>query len=219
MVLSLDVDNEDADLDLKLYAKNPSGHECEVSPVNKYCAYSQHYKDNQIGESGSEVIKIKDLAVAEYKTTVEPSPAYGTTCPEYQLLSGNSRRVLSSLSGGWDWSVFKTTNPLNKISFYVKKLSKFMSSDTIQQVANSIGVNPPVETKPDAKKYKILLNQGGEVYSGEEEFSTYIEPNNADLVEVEIPEEEFEEVNEPMDSVISSDVSLTLFYFFLSRGC
>ena len=52
MVLELDTDDAEADFDLKVYAQNPEGHECEISPVNKYCAYGQHYKDNQLGENG-----------------------------------------------------------------------------------------------------------------------------------------------------------------------
>lgn len=31
--------------DLKLYAKNLRGYECEVSPTNKFCAYSHHVED------------------------------------------------------------------------------------------------------------------------------------------------------------------------------
>jgi len=62
-----------ADLDYKLYAQNPAGLECEASPLNKYCAYAQHIRDTTPNAPGSEIINIKDLAVAKYRTTIEPS--------------------------------------------------------------------------------------------------------------------------------------------------
>jgi len=82
MSLSMDVGESEKDYDFKLYAKNEKGKECEVSPENKYCAYAQHYRDSALGSSNSEIINIRELAVAKYKTTVEPVPeTYKATCP------------------------------------------------------------------------------------------------------------------------------------------
>lgn len=214
MILELDVDDADADFDLKMYAQNPSGKECEVSPINKYCAYSQHFKDNQIGENGSEIIRIQDLAVAKYKTTVEPSPAYGTTCPEYQLLASHNSRLLSSSNGGWDWSSFRAKNPMDKISFRVRSLVKKLKQGDIQTLIDALGSSPPVETKPHAKQWKKLLNKAGKKFNGGYDYTTYIKPRNPELVEVELPAEEDVEAVIPIDSEVQSTSNNVRSYHF-----
>jgi len=77
---SSSVGDSEADMDFKLYARNPAGYECEVSPVNKYCAYAEHSNDANPSAPGTERINIKDFAVAKYKTTIEPAADYGGSC-------------------------------------------------------------------------------------------------------------------------------------------
>jgi hypothetical protein len=83
--------DKNADMDLVIYAQNPKGYECNISPTNKYCAYGQHYKDSMVGDASTEIVRIKSWAVAKYKTVVQPAGPYGTTCPEFVQLS---KRVL-----------------------------------------------------------------------------------------------------------------------------
>ena len=213
MIQQMHVDDPTADFDLKMYARNPSNYECEVSPMNKYCAYSQHYKDNQLGETSQEIIKVKDFAVAKYKTTIEPAPNYGTTCPEYQLLAdhttstnADSRSAIVSnpVSGGWNWETFRTTNPLDKNPLYVNTNYKSgVTSPTDQQLVIAyLGVPPNVETKTGAQVPKTLLNEAGTPVTDGAEASTYIEPTNPALSEVEIPQGEDSgdlAINAPLD--------------------
>ena len=119
-------------------------------------------------------------------------------------MTHHNQRLLSSFLGGWNWSGFRVEHPLDKISFFVRKLFRQVNRDKTQEVADALGVSPPVETVPNAKKFKTLLNEGGQVYEGGYLYNTYIEPNQPALVEVEIPEEEFVEPLEPVDSDVPS---------------
>jgi hypothetical protein len=112
MSLSMNTGDENADMDFKLYAQNPAGEECEASPLNKYCAYAQHYVDATPEAPGSEIINIKDLAVAKYRTTVEPAPTYSATCAQADASNVNYHDF-----SFWNWGIFKQTRPLTLIPF------------------------------------------------------------------------------------------------------
>jgi hypothetical protein len=156
-----------ADLDFKLYARNPAGYECEVSPLNKYCAYARHVRDATIGQAdlsqNFETIQIKDLAVAKYKTTVEPAPAYSGSCSQLE-----ATKLHSQAADTWNWNTFKVNNPLTKLGLKFSKLfdeSKFVGNSQ-QKLNNLLGLlsdKVPVETAAQAAKPKILLNKGGKI--------------------------------------------------------
>jgi hypothetical protein len=85
--LALLVANDKIDLDYNLIVSGISidGKNnlktCTVSPVNKYCAYAKHMRDITQGESGYEVISLKELVVANYLSYVSPAPNYDGKCP------------------------------------------------------------------------------------------------------------------------------------------
>lgn len=79
MRIIADMNDPSVDLDLKMNVKSDKGTQCQVSPYNKYCAYSSHLNDVVQG-TGQEVIGIKRLSVAEYLTFISPAPAYSGNC-------------------------------------------------------------------------------------------------------------------------------------------
>jgi len=99
------------DMDFKLYVNNLDK-ECVVSPINKYCAFARHFKDATVDSPGAEIINIKDLAVAQYKTTVEPAPSYNGKCKQAEDANVSYH---SAHTAGWD-AVHRKKN-ITKIPF------------------------------------------------------------------------------------------------------
>lgn len=205
--LSMNTGDSGADMDFKLYIQNPSGHECEVSPLNKYCAYAQHFKDNTPETPGNEIINIKDFAVAKYKSVVEPAPAYSSTCPQADLANSAEYKHTAYW---WDWNRFKETMPLTKIPFEFfrnfggrKAPSTNPGEKEVNSVINMIPTYPFVETIYEALRPKTLLNWGGKILEKPIRVTTYIKPSEDQ--QYDDPEDDYNEAeqleqDEPYDS-------------------
>jgi hypothetical protein len=114
MSLSMRTETNEGDFDYKLYAQNPAQHECECSPENKYCAYAQHFRDSRPGAPSSEIINIRDLAVAKYRTTIEPSPVYAQSCSQ----SADAASVnYHAGRTGYNWNSVSTAKSLSQVNF------------------------------------------------------------------------------------------------------
>ena len=173
--------NTAADLDYKLYVRNKAGTECEVSPLNKYCAYARHARDAAPGGDDFETIQIKDFAVAKYKTTVEPSPAYSGSCSQL-----DATKIHAQSANSWNWNTFKTNTPLTKIALQFSQIfneSKGVGN-TAQKINNLLGLisdKVPVETPAQAAVPKFLLNKGGKKMKEEFLESTFINPRGKEI--------------------------------------
>ena len=131
----MDTTNPDADLDYKMYVQNPAGEECVVSPANKYCAYAQHFFDATPLNPGVEIMYIKDLAVAKYKTTIEPAPAYNglsSSGPDYL----DSAQTTNPGNFSWNWDNFKLSNPLTSFPFELFKRWGIRKFPAVQPLLN-----------------------------------------------------------------------------------
>lgn len=178
-----EMQDPNVDMDLVVYAKNPQGHECQISPTNKYCAYGQHWKDSKLGEANTEVVRIKDWAVASYKSVVQPAGQYGTTCPEFAGIA--ARRVLAN--NGWNWNEVKKYIDLEKIKFFIKRAFKPAGAAPTENLSDAIPIQPPVESPEQAKVEKVLVNKGGKKANLGEKISTYVKSNKPKS-DVPIPE-------------------------------
>jgi hypothetical protein len=195
-VLNYTPSDPNTDFDFKLYAQNPAGYECEVSPLHKYCAYARHSRDAAPGADNSESIQIKDFAVAKYKTTLEPSPAYSGSCAESTRTAVHAQALNS-----WNWNSFKTNNPLTKLVVKFAKQfdeSKWTPKDK-QNNSNAVFANikseVAVETPAQAAVPKKVMNKGGKVPA-----EPTVEPTATKLRESEVKAK----ANAPKDTYDSS---------------
>jgi hypothetical protein len=197
MTVTMKVENRDVDMDLSLLARNPEGFECEVSPLNKYCAYSMHSKDVTAGAQGIEIINIKDLAVAEYKTMVGPAPAYQASCAAFESVQG----VNFATSGGhvapvkhagfkvkanthftvqksWDWNTIKQNLSLQDLGIQIVNVmggkARRRNEGKKEEMINLIARNLPIESDSEAEQPKKLLNNAGKKPEGTVKESTKI---------------------------------------------
>jgi hypothetical protein len=202
ITLSMSLDSDEADMDFKMYAQNPSGYECEVSPLNKYCAYAQHMNDSTPTNKGSEIINIRDLAVAKYRTTVEPAPDYQDSCTQATQANINYH-------AGWSWLNFLKGNKLTDLPFKfgrkfgTRKVAAAATTNTgaaspaprnpiVAAILALVSFESPVETPFQAKQPKIVVNKGGNALDKPEVITTFIEPNEDEVFEND-PEDPFDE--------------------------
>jgi hypothetical protein len=194
--LSMDLGSEPADMDFKLYADNGSS-QCEASPINKYCAYSQHFTDSTPDAPGTEIINIKDLSVAQYRTTVEPAGTYGgANCDAYAANNVDYNYHAFSIPN-WNWFSFKTIRPLTKIAFNFKrrfglaKTGGAGTSNAFSALSGLFSTPTPVETPFQASLPKNFVNQAGTALDTPVVGSTAI---------AQTPEEQALTANDPQDS-------------------
>jgi hypothetical protein len=180
-----DMNEQGADMDLKMNIRSDKGASCQVSPYNKYCAYASHLSDVAFG-TGQEVIGMKRMAVAEYLSFISASPDYDRTC-------GNADTVAAAKAHyeGWSWGQFKQSRPIELLNIVVTTVSNIISgqsqsgsnlgADIRNAIMAVIPKNRPVENDDDAKKEKLILNRGGKTMSSSnaQKMSTYIPSVNA----------------------------------------
>jgi len=133
------------------------------------------------------------------------------------LNAHNENRVLSSLSDGWNWSQFKVNNPLNKLPFRVSTwINESFTTDT-QASVDALGIHTFVETVPNSKIPKLLINKLGSPSTANISEPTYIEPRNRAQNEVEIPEGETSQSVVPNNSGAPPPISVSnIFNLFLT---
>jgi len=90
-VLQMRVSDKNADMDfnLEVLSKDKTT-SCTVSPLNKYCAYARHVKD-QVKGSGKEIIELQNFSVSWYMAYISPSPNYQGTCPQAKMLKDTKK--------------------------------------------------------------------------------------------------------------------------------
>jgi hypothetical protein len=163
-ILTFILGDSNADFDFKIYAQSVTGEECHVSPLNRYCAFSAHHKDAGAGAGDvSESVVFRNLSVAKYKTTVEPAPAYSSSCPANEATKLHAQAVYS-----WNWESFKATTPITDLDFYFTQM--FFEGDQIADHYQTFGEKVqqiyytiPVETRAQAAVPKKRLNIGGQL--------------------------------------------------------
>jgi len=170
MRVTMTTNDPTVDFDLMMYARNPAGKECVCSPINKYCAYSYHYSDVSTGQTGSEIINIKRLAVAEYKTTAEPAPAYNLQCAE--VVATQNAHMANAVT--WDWNTVKKTVALKDIKFKVKtsSLADKNAGGIYTAVLAQLSEESPVQDRKSAMEKTLLISTGGDIM--EKPATTYI---------------------------------------------
>ena len=72
------VSGRDQDLGLKIKAHG--GSECNVDPLNKWCAYAEHVNDVSQNNNGFERIRLNKFTVSHYLTYMQDAPPYSGTC-------------------------------------------------------------------------------------------------------------------------------------------
>jgi len=77
MDVTLELEKERTDSDLRVKFKSTSGKECQVSSFYKYCGYAFHLRDVKDNESGVETIRIRHLSNSLYLAYVLTAPPPG----------------------------------------------------------------------------------------------------------------------------------------------
>lgn len=173
MRITADMNAPGMDFDLKMNILSDKNAFCQVSPYNKYCAYSAHLSDvtNGVGE---EIIGIKNMSVANYITMVAPSPAYSASCPAASAVQNN----LGHFGSDWNWDIIKKSSPMEKFNIAVNLFSGvFGNGNVLERLPR---VRPPVETESQANTLKDLINFGGFALPKEQwkKFTTAIQNSN-----------------------------------------
>lgn len=172
MKIASELSDTSVDFDLIVDAATDNGKTCEISPYNKYCAYGAHLNDI-IKNNGVETIVLKKLAIANYMSYLQPSPAYANTCPAGTPAHKNPGDCKNGQP--WNWGTVKNSKSLNGLK--VKTSTTLKGDDNkVDSQGRAIGLIAPenlVETDEEARLKKTILNKDGTVLQTLQKGSTF----------------------------------------------